>query len=334
MLNLNKLTVFIPTKDRPLFLSNLLSFYSDKELTSQILVGDASDNSKPIIYDKELNVKFDFHPPGMLVPPSVKLLLEQVKTPYAVFCSDDDYLIPERLDQCVKFLESNPGYSAVTGDLVEVFVDLQGSKMNVLNIVQGAHKEAIHPLSSQRLLQWMTPNIGKNTFSVQPTDAMRWAWSETARLEIDDKMYAPLQELSHNVLNVIHGKQKRIHGLYHVMLRHTQKTGHSGPMDYFERVSSWDWPGKVRPALDLWAKELIRRESLDGETARQIASQAFLQWFVPFLSRNQTRKLKEFNLVNMRRPMNIFSSIRDLFQRSQRKEVLDILSQAGWIWLA
>lgn len=327
----NPLTVFIPTKDRPLFLSKLLNFYAERNLPYEILIGDSSESPEPVLYDSSLKVCYESHPTGMMVPPSVGILLEKIKTPYSVFCSDDDYLVPDQLHRCVKFLESNPDYSAVTGDQVEVFTDLNGSKMKILKILQGSHKAAEHPLPSQRLLQWITPNIGKNTFAVQPTEVLRWTWGETAKLGIDDKMYAPLQELSHNVLNVIHGKQKHLPGLYHVMLRHTQKTGHSGPVDYFERVSSWDWSSKVIPTMECWSKELLRRESLDPETARQIAEKAFLQWFIPFLSRNNARKLKESNVIEMRKSFPLFSTIRNLFRRSQRKQVLDILKQAGWI---
>jgi len=172
-----------------------------------------------------------------------------------------------------------------------------------LKIVPGAHKEASHAVASQRLLQWAYPAIGKNTFSVQPTAAMRWAWSETDALGLDLKLYAPLHELSVNVLTVLHGKQKHLKGLYHVMLRHTQKTGFSGPIDYFDRIARWDWPAKVTPTLDRWTQEIVRHEALEPEAARRVAQTVFLQWLIPFLARNRDRKLKEFDLASVHAPL-------------------------------
>lgn len=309
----NLLTLFIPTKDRALFLSKLLKFYADGKLGCAITVGDASedpgeeDRNRQAVerYRGSLKVSYEKQPPGITTVSGVRRLLEKVETPYAVFCGDDDYLIPAQLRRCVRFLQSHPDTTSVTGDQAEAFVDLEegSSRMRVLKIIPGAHKEASEELPSRRLLRWAYPAIGKNTFAVQPTAAMRWAWAEADKLNLDEKLYAPLHELSLNVLTVLLGKQKHLRGLYHIMLRHTRKTGFSGPVDYFDRVSRWDWPAKVVPVIDCWTRELLQREALEPEPARRVAQTVFLQWLIPFLSRNRDRKLKEFRLAVVPTPL-------------------------------
>ena len=304
----NQLSLFIPTKDRSAFLSRLLEFYAAGQLGCTIHIGDASENLEELEknqkatarFQNSLKIHYEKHAPGITTVASVHRLLEKIETPYAVFCGDDDYLLPKQLRQCVRFLQDHPDYSSVTGDQAEVFVELEegNSNMKIVEILPGAHKEASQQLPSQRLLKWAYPAIGKNTFSVQPISAMRWAWEETAKLKLDTKPYAPLHELSVNVLTVLRGKQKHLKGLYHVMLRHTQKTGFSGPIDYFDRISHWDWPSKVVPAIDCWIEHILQSEkTLQPEAARRIAETALLQWLIPFLARNRDRKLKQFGLA-------------------------------------
>ena len=303
----NRLGLFIPTKDRSVFLSRLLGFYASGGLRCAIHVGDASEDPGEAARNREavarhqgaLKIRYEKQPPGITTVDGVHRLLDQIDTPYAVFCGDDDYLLPAQLRRCVRFLQSHPDYTSVTGDQAEAFVDLEegSSRMRVLKIIPGAHKEASEELPSRRLLRWAYPAIGKNTFSVQPTSAMRWAWEETAKLNLNEKLYAPLHELSVNVFTVLLGNQRHLKGLYHIMLRHTQKTGFSGPIDYFDRISRWDWPGRVVPTLDRWAEEILRREgTLQPEAARRVAETLFLQWLIPYLSRNRDRKLRELRL--------------------------------------
>ena len=310
----SRLSLLIPTKDRSVFLDKLLRFYASRSLGCPVYIGDASEQSDEAEKNRQaveryrgsLKLNYERQTPGITTVAGVHQLLEKISTPYTALCGDDDYLIPEQLRRCVEFLQTHPDYACVTGDQAEVFVGLEegNSRMKVLKIIPGAHKEASHPAASQRLLQWAYPAIGKNTFSVQPTAAMRWAWKETDALGLDLKLYAPLHELSVNVLTVLQGKQKHLKGLYHVMLRHTQKTGFSGPIDYFDRIARWDWPAKVTPALDRWAQEILRRqEGLEPEAARRVAQTVFLQWLIPFLARNRDRKLKEFNLASIPAPL-------------------------------
>lgn len=309
----SRLSLLIPTKDRSVFLDKLLRFYASRSLGCSVYIGDASENPGEAEKNRQaaarhrgsLKLNYERQAPGITTVAGVHQLLEKITTPYTALCGDDDYLIPEQLRRCVEFLQAHPDYTSVTGDQAEVFVGLEegNSRMKVLKIIPGAHKEAAQPVPSQRLLKWAYPAIGKNTFSVQPTAAMRWAWQETDTLGLDLKLYAPLHELSVNVLTVLQGKQKHLKGLYHVMLRHTQKTGFSGPVDYFDRIARWDWPAKVTPTLDRWTQEIIRHEALEPEAARRVAQAVFLQWLIPFLSRNRDRKLKEFHLASIPAPL-------------------------------
>ncbi len=304
------LTLVIPTRNRPRFLSKVLRYYAKMESPYPLIIGDASDpsaaaeNERVIAtFEDRLPITYVRQAPGITTVTSTIDLLARVDSRYTAWCGDDDYMVPRQLQKCADFLEGHPDYGLACGDAAEVFVETSSSDdtFTVAKIIRGAHKSAEATLPSRRLLEWCRPNIGKNTFSVQRTSDMRYSWNKASEIGLDSKSYAPLHELTVNLMSLLQGKEMHLEGLYHVMLRHTEKTSFSGPVDYFERVTRWDWPGRVASMVDCWAQEIVRRETIEYSAARRVAETVFLQWLIPFLARNRDRKLREHGLITPRR---------------------------------
>lgn len=300
------LTLVVPTRNRALFLSKVLTYYAHMNCPYPILIGDASDSpadreTRQVVASFEDCLRIVYHKqaPGAMTGASTIELLGVVSTPYTVWCGDDDYLVPRQLQRCVAFLESHQDYASACGDAAEVFVRQEaGQRFTVLKILPGAHKETRSESPSRRLLEWASPTIGKNTFSVQRTEVIRYSWKKATEAGFDSKTYALLHELSLNAITVLQGKEMRLHGLYHVMLRHDQKTGHSGPLDYFYRVAQWDWTKQVLGMINLLSGEVMKREHVTEAEARRIIEAVFINWLIPFLARNRDRKLREHGLMS------------------------------------
>jgi len=286
-------------------LSKVLTYYAQMNCPYPILIGDASDapadrDTRQVVapFEDRLRIAYRRQAPGITTVTSTIELLGMVSTPYTAWCGDDDYLVPRQLQRCVVFLESHQDYVLACGDAAEVFVRQEpGQHFTILTILPGAHKETRSESPSRRLLEWARPTIGKNTFSVQRTEVIRYSWKKAAEAGLDSKTYAPLHELSMNAISTLQGKEMRLHGLYHVMLRHDQKTAFSGPLDYFHRVAQWDWPKQVADMISLLVVEVRKREQVREVEARRIVEAVFINWLIPFLARNRDRKLREHGLL-------------------------------------
>jgi glycosyltransferase domain-containing protein len=109
----NLVTIVIPTHYRHHLLGRILDYYKDCGI--RILVADSSlDEFK----EKD---KFEceyFHYPDV---PYVKKMIDivrKIKTPYFVFCADDDFILVSSILKCVKFLNDSPEYSVAEGNYV------------------------------------------------------------------------------------------------------------------------------------------------------------------------------------------------------------------------
>ena len=103
------ISLIVPTKDRPSYVKRLLKYYSDLNFTGYIFVLDSSgknisnDISNFIKKTKNKKIQYfrDVGFPGMIT----KKYISKIKTDYVAQLGDDDYLIPNGLKNCIKFLK-------------------------------------------------------------------------------------------------------------------------------------------------------------------------------------------------------------------------------------
>jgi glycosyltransferase domain-containing protein len=113
---LNRLTIFIPTYNRPLFLQRSMQFWGNIDVN--ILVIDGSTQSFSDLYKTIIpsNIKY-IHSPTTLSH-RIKMAVCEVATEYVVMLSDDEFFIPSALESALKFLEDNPEYIACGGQCI------------------------------------------------------------------------------------------------------------------------------------------------------------------------------------------------------------------------
>lgn len=112
-------TILVPTFNRPNELARLLFFLQDTKNPYPVLV---LDGSQPDIQSKNERLarqyefvqwtgyRSDLHQ-GLRYADG----LSQVKTEYVVICPDDDFIFPEAVEECARFLDSNSDYSSAVG---------------------------------------------------------------------------------------------------------------------------------------------------------------------------------------------------------------------------
>ena len=114
------ITCLVPTHNRPHFLRRLLQFYQQFPLPCSYFVVDSSrpdaaaENVAAIEQARRtLNITYRHFDVDMMT--KCTRALEQIDSPYVVFCADDDYLLPLAVKHCRDFLEQHPDYSVAQG---------------------------------------------------------------------------------------------------------------------------------------------------------------------------------------------------------------------------
>ena len=115
------ISILIPTRNRSYFMIRLLSYYRDLQFAGQIYISDLSDNehaerlrSAVELLGEEININYRKLPTTGMVT-AVTEMLQLVSTSYTVIQQDTNFLVPNSLQQCERFLDENADYSGVSG---------------------------------------------------------------------------------------------------------------------------------------------------------------------------------------------------------------------------
>ena len=104
-----QLSIAIPTHSRFKFLkwtvAKLLESFPDAEF---IVSDNASTDATWVIDDMWPEIKYSRHKENIGAFPNMRSALLKATGKYAVFCADDDYLLPEPLGQAIEFMEAHP----------------------------------------------------------------------------------------------------------------------------------------------------------------------------------------------------------------------------------
>ena len=117
-----KATIIIPTYNRSGYLQRTLDYYHKYGNDFDIVVADSSSND-----NKKLNRKIIPSFPNLKIQyidkysektdPYHKFadMVNYAKEKYCVFCGDDDFVVPNGINQSVDFLEKNPEFTVAHG---------------------------------------------------------------------------------------------------------------------------------------------------------------------------------------------------------------------------
>ena len=197
MRHFDELTVVVPTYNRPKYLKRSLDYWGATAF--KIIVADGSD--KKYDGDIPLNVAY-FHSNELLINERWSNALQKVKTPYVVFCADDDFLSLSGIKNCLDYLNNFSDYSSAQGLAVtfeidnkrDVFVEMANAKM-VGHQIDG-------DFSSERLDQLFDEYIYQ-IYSIYRTPLLQKAVD--ACTDLDNPHYI---ELASAIVPSIFGKHK------------------------------------------------------------------------------------------------------------------------------
>jgi len=270
---LGMISIIVPTMNRSDFLIRLLRYYEDTEFDGYIFIADGSspdhvERTKRVI--ESLRGKFTIvykEYPGVSPAECMKRMLDDVTTPYAAFCGDDDFLVPRGLNACINFLNEHPDYAFAHGAGVNIALDYKGSYGKITDCSCYSRDEMESESAAERLDYYLRKGH-ITSFSVFRSEHLKQGFQVSYALK-DVIFGSELIPCCHAILL---GKSKRL-DCFHVV-----RTGH---VRQVASLSGFDWianPGfssGYQIFQDSLAKLMAQQDNISITEAQKVIKSAF-----------------------------------------------------------
>lgn len=113
---MEKLTVIIPSNNRPDHLRRSVIYWNNYNLP--VIIVDGSNDTQKKWMDNNANQNIEYFHKKIPLPERLSTAGKLIKTEYSIFLCDDEFYSFDALKKCVNFLELNNDYVAVNGQAV------------------------------------------------------------------------------------------------------------------------------------------------------------------------------------------------------------------------
>lgn len=214
-----KYTIIIPTYNRPEYLKRLMSYYDDFNVECKIIIADSSTNENKNLNKNicslfpNLNIlHLDDYPSAIDPTEKIANSIKQVSSEYSVLCADDDFIVPNGIQQSIDFLEQNADYTIAYG--VYLTFQIKQNKKNIYRSLWTTRDYPISIMSSdpiRRIYSYMDNFSSNPTFyATYRTDFLNFVFEETVKYANDLLFGEDLRVF----LTIFYGKAKCIDVLY------------------------------------------------------------------------------------------------------------------------
>lgn len=268
------LTIIIPTKNRSDFLIRLLNYLADTRYRYFINIGDSSnvfhagrirETIKKL--GNRLHVVY-YECPDLTGPKCLVKLVQMVSTPYVSYIGDDDFLVPNSLEKCVKFLEMNPEHVACHGVGAIISLNQDNSHVQFKNVYDYRLRSREEGVASERLINHLSNNSNV-LFSVYRSEVFKKMFDNN-NVIIDVSFGFDLLPAC---LAVIMGKIKEI-SCFHI-IHHTHSAQIKYSKDIYDWLTSPNWFPSYQIFNKILSDELLKKDAASLDEAQLIVKRAF-----------------------------------------------------------
>ncbi len=290
-----RIGIIVPTMNRPDFVIRQLNYYASLNSSHTIYYSDGSspENAKKVTDEiaklkARLNIVYLVSPAGNSIK-SVIQLLSSVQEKYVAFLGDDDYWIPDALNQCVEFLEKNLDYATAIGKSVTFKTENNA----VFGKIKEIHDYPRHSIedntASERLFNYLGPNLSAITAAVIRTDRLLKYYQDSS--EISDANIRG--EILVSCLMLIAGKSKVIDRLGFVRQIHDS---HFQLADMFDWVfANENWYSSYTLLRAQVVMALMTKDNISQERAEQVFKQSMHFHFKEYLQKSYDQYMNTLN---------------------------------------
>ncbi|TWU16524.1 TIGR00180 family glycosyltransferase [Allorhodopirellula heiligendammensis] len=265
------LTLIVPTHNRSRFLRRLLHFLEERRFDADMLIVDSSDPADAAInttlihsYSSRLNIQYQHRDCGFAQ--KCGDAVASVSTPFAVFCADDDFLMPESVRSCVDYLQLNQDYSCASG----IWVQVEAHRNNRCSQIRC---DQIKESSATRRFQRLAGNWFSNFYSVYRIEPLRRAWQVAggASEYEDARIFLELM-LCH--LGAIYGKTAVLPETHYLFELHGQNESSQLPL-----IANGDRANELYDRFEnALARELAAIDGVPIEHAAHTVRSCYAHW--------------------------------------------------------
>lgn len=302
-MNFTDCTLLMMTCERSDFLSRAMRYWSS--INIKVIVADGS--KKPFL-DAPRSVQY-MHYPNMSVKDRLIKLVDNLKTEYAVFVPDDDFLGFESLEKCLFFLRNNKDYSSVQGLYSRFFITNIFNKIlhepNAYDYARNYHWDDNSYMT--RLLNVNEDKIMHYCYSVTTKDTLRTFKALFSGL--DSSLGVTFFETLMTYAIAITGKIKTIEYFY--CARQTQRPDWKKDIIYFEEIIRNKGP-QYQKLIENIACELRNQYGVKPAKAKYFAEKVNKKYLETINKKNKNKKNKnkKNNLLNNEIYKNIKYKLR------------------------
>jgi len=267
--DIKDVTIVIITYNRYPFLIRLLKFYEQYKYRFQFLILDssnhqASDQAK--FFSQKDNIDYKKYDSSILFSDKIADGCKYIKTPFAVLCPDDDFLIPSSIIKAKNYLSTNLDYSSAHGiHFAHTQINEISKKGFSINPIYKFGSSPELDSATDRLKGYFIGQAGHYPmYAVHRVDLFKKIWIETKEYISD----WGLSELFPCALSFIYGKMKVLPVFY------ASREPNTFNWINKERRQEMYSEEKINKAVDGLAKHLSIFENIDLRDASIIVSNA------------------------------------------------------------
>ncbi len=203
----DKITLILILHNRHKNLDRLLEYYND--YTFPIIIADSSKEKH--VFNKSKDNWLYHYSPGLSFTEKIESVTTLVTTRYAAMCADDDFILPESLQQCVVFLEQNKTYSITQGWSIRYYKESICTGRIRYGLLYDVYKSIEEDEALKRLAD-MFQNYRSILYAVFKTEVLQQSFAGAGK-QIKNLF---LNEYITAFLPILYGKYKELPILYQV----------------------------------------------------------------------------------------------------------------------
>ena len=287
--NYNRFTIIIPTYNRPEYLKRILSYYLHFGIT--ILVADSSNEIFPYIDDYKNKIIYK-HTPQEYFAKKVYDISKFICSPYIVMCADDDFIIPETINQIINFLEKNLTYKSGQG----LYLTFSYNNNIITNTLKYKHLigENLFEDSSYKRILHLMGNYFHFYYSVYHTDIFVHCYENLIHENIPIITNLNLLEIFNANYTAINGKHIILPLLYSAREKISDSAGsYTDGMD--KVISQKKYRTEYKNFINLLSEHLSKTENISFYNAKHIIKKAIRR----YMNKHYSKKKKIINFINV-----------------------------------
>lgn len=314
---MEKITLIIPTYNRPDFLRRILAYYADKSLKYKIIVVDSSSDENRE-KNKEIigffhNLSVDFYHYQSDVHPNDKIfrVLGNVSSEYCVICADDDFITLKGIESAMSFLEKNPDFTCVHGNYLQFRLRNDRNKQPKFFWKELYSCKSLTSEDPVERIQHYFPDCCPTFYAVHRTSFLSIIFKEY----MDHDLGGAFGELLLSSLTLAHGKVKCMDSIY--AFRDKGNLPEPCKLEYFHNVKDYLENGTYLEKHSMFQNCLVRHLSknskLSGDELKKILDDS-MSSYIKRYHENTPQKILYF-MNYFRFPLGIIQMARKIYGR-------------------